>query len=159
VAAEIRPLLRAGWMQTRYFKTMADEGDALPDTCAHVQRLGSLGDLPLTVLTATGPTWWPDLPPDIDPAKFREMWLDLQTDLTTLSTNSRQVFADRSSHFINLTSRSLSSRPFSRWSKPFPQTPHEPELFAAICSSGSRLSSLIALAFPPVLQFLLASVI
>ena len=100
VAAEVRPLLRAGWMQTRYFKTMADEGDALPDTCAHVQRIGSLGDVLLTVVTATGPTWWPDLPPDIDPAKFREMWLHFQTDLTTLSTNSRQVFADRSSHFI-----------------------------------------------------------
>ena len=34
-------------------------------------------------------------------AKFRQMWLHLQADLTKLSTNSRQIFADQSSHFIN----------------------------------------------------------
>jgi len=55
----------------------------------------------LTVITATGPTWWPDMPTSVDPARFRKMWLKFQPDLTKLSTNSRQVFADRSSHFIN----------------------------------------------------------
>jgi len=36
VAAEVRPLLRTGWMQTRYFKTMADEGGgAGRDRCAN----------------------------------------------------------------------------------------------------------------------------
>ncbi len=102
VSSEIRPLLRAGWMQTRYFKTMADEGAALEETCVQVGRAGLLGDLPLIVLTATGPTWWPDMPPDIDPVEFRQMWLQLQTDLTKLSANSRQIFADHSSHFINI---------------------------------------------------------
>ena len=29
------------------------------------------------------------------------MWLRLQSQLTTLSTESRQVFADHSSHFVN----------------------------------------------------------
>ena len=47
------------------------------------------------------PTWWPDLPPNVDPVAFREMWLRLQSQLTTLSTESRQVFADHSSHFVN----------------------------------------------------------
>ncbi|MEQ1794791.1 MAG: alpha/beta hydrolase [Nitrospira sp.] len=101
VIAKIRPLLRFGWMQTRYFKTMTQEGAALEETGRDAARAGTLGTLPLIVLTATGPTWWPDLPPNIDPAKFREVWLELQADLTKLSTNSRQVFADRSSHFIN----------------------------------------------------------
>jgi len=32
VPVDIRPLLRAGWMQSRYFKTMAYEGAALEDT-------------------------------------------------------------------------------------------------------------------------------
>lgn len=97
----IHPLLRMGWMQTHYFKTMIDEGAALEDTCTQVRRAGSLDDLPLTVLTATGSTWWPDMPPDINPAKFRQMWLELQADLTKLSTSNRQLFADHSSHFMN----------------------------------------------------------
>lgn len=107
VATETHSLLRMGWMQTRYFKTMTDEGAALEDTCSQVRRAGSLGDLPLLILTATGPTWWPDMPPDIDQAKFREMWLKLQADLTKLSTNSRQLFADHSSHFMNFDQPAL----------------------------------------------------
>lgn len=101
VSAEMRPLLRAGWLQSRYFKTMAYEGAALEGTAGQTGVAGSLGDLPLIVLTATGPTWWPDMPSNVNPARFRKMWLQFQTDLTKLSTNSRQVFADRSSHFIN----------------------------------------------------------
>ena len=101
VSAETRAMLRTGWLQTRYFVTMTDEGAALEETCRQVRRASSLGDLPLVALTATGPTWWPDMPPDIDKVKFRQMWLDLQADLTKLSTNSRQLFADHSSHFMN----------------------------------------------------------
>lgn len=101
MASDIRPMLRAGWAQTRYFATMADEAAALEETCLQVRRADPLGDLPLTILTATGPTWWPDMPSDLDQVKFRRMWLQWQTDLTKLSTNSRHVFADQSSHFIN----------------------------------------------------------
>ncbi|TKB82277.1 MAG: alpha/beta hydrolase [Nitrospira sp.] len=101
VSAEMRPFLRMGWLQSRYFKTMTDEGAALEGTAGQTGMTGSLGDLPLIVLTATGPTWWPEMPSTVNPANFRKMWLKLQTDLTKLSTNSRQVFADRSSHFIN----------------------------------------------------------
>ena len=101
VPPDVRPLLRFGWMQSRYFKTMAEEGAALEATGMLAARTGSLGDLPVTVVTASGPTWWPDLPPNLDPVAFREMWLRLQSQLTTLSTESRQVFADHSSHFVN----------------------------------------------------------
>lgn len=101
VQPDIRLLLGMGWIQTRYFGTMDAEGTALRETCTQVIHAGSLGDLPLIVLTATGPTWWPDMPPDIDPTKFRKMWLELQADLTKLSINSRQLFADHSSHFVN----------------------------------------------------------
>ena len=101
VPADIRPLLRAGWTQSRYFKTMAYEGAALEDTAGQTGTAGSLGNLPLTVITATGPTWWPDMPTSVDPTRFQKMWLKFQSDLMKLSTNSRQVFADRSSHSIN----------------------------------------------------------
>ena len=41
------------------------------------------------------------MPTNVDPTRFRKMWLKFQSDLMKLSTNSRQVFADRSSHFMN----------------------------------------------------------
>ena len=104
---KIRPMLRAGWLRTSYLTTLSNEGDALVETLEQVRRLGSLGDLPLVVLTATGPVWWPDMPGAVNPTKFRRMWLDLQTDLTKLSTNSRQVFADRSGHFIQFDQPAL----------------------------------------------------
>jgi hypothetical protein len=63
----------------------------------------------LVVVTATGPTWRPDMPGQVNPAKFRKMWGDLQQDLTKLSTNSRQVFADQSGHFIQFDQPALVS--------------------------------------------------
>ena len=42
----------------------------------------------------------PWLPADFPMEQFKRMWLQLQKDLTTLSSNSWQIFADQSSHFI-----------------------------------------------------------
>lgn len=100
VPEKVRPMLRAGWLRTSYPTTLSEEGDALVETLEQVRHIGPLGDLPLVVLTATGPVWWPDMPGAVNPVKFRKMWLDLQQELTKLSSNSRQVFADQSSHFI-----------------------------------------------------------
>ena len=100
VPAEIRPMLRAGWLRTGYYSTLTDESNGLIETLEQVRHSGSLGDLPLVVVTANGPIWWPDMPGQVNPAKFRKMWLDLQQDLTKRSTNSRQVFAEQSGHFI-----------------------------------------------------------
>ena len=109
VPTEIRPMLRAGWLRTGYFSTLTDESDALIDTLEQVRHTRSLGDLPLVVITATGPLWWPDMPGQVNPAKFKKMWLDLQQNLTTLSSNSRQVFADQSSHFVQFDQPTLVS--------------------------------------------------
>lgn len=107
VPESIRPMLRAGWLRTGSVTTLADEGSALIETLEQVRRTDSLGDLPLVVVTATAPVWWPDMPSQVNPVKFRKMWLDLQQDLTTLSSNSRQVFADQSGHFIQFDQPSL----------------------------------------------------
>ena len=107
VPGKIRPMLRAGWLRTGYLKTVTGEGEALVETLEQVRHTSSLGDLPLIVLTATGPVWWPDMPGTVNPVKFRRMWLDLQQDLTKLSSNSRQVFADQSSHFIQFDQPAL----------------------------------------------------
>ena len=107
VPEAIRPMLRAGWLRTSYITTLADEGEALIETLEQVRHSGSLGDLPLVVVTATGPVWWPDMPGQVNQTKFRKMWLDLQQELTKLSSTSRQVFADQSSHFIQFDQPAL----------------------------------------------------
>ncbi len=107
VPEAIRPMLRAGWLRTSYITTLADEGEALIETLEQVRHSGSLGDLPLVVVTATGPVWWPDMPGQVNQTKFRKMWLDLQQELMKLSSTSRQVFADQSSHFIQFDQPAL----------------------------------------------------
>ncbi len=126
VAAEIRPMLRAGWLRTGYYATLADESDGLIDTLEQVRRSGSLGNLPSVVITATGPIWWPEMPGEVNPAKFRKMWLELQQQLTTLSTNSRQVFADQSSHFIPFDQPELVTNAVRQLVDRERATPHRP---------------------------------
>lgn len=100
VPPDVRPLLIARALRTRYWSTLAEESAALEETVAQVHTIGSLGDLPLVVLTATGPVWWPALPPDFPIDQFRQLWLQMQKDLVQLSSNGRQILADKSSHFI-----------------------------------------------------------
>jgi len=100
VPPDVRPMLRAGWVRTPYMTAIAEETAVLPETLEQVRATGTLGDLPLVVLTATGPIWWPDSPAEVDGTQFKQMWLELQQKLTTLSTHNTQLFADKSSHFM-----------------------------------------------------------
>ena len=47
------------------------------------------------------------MPGQVNQTKFRKMWLDLQQELMKLSSTSRQVFADQSSHFIQFDQPAL----------------------------------------------------
>jgi hypothetical protein len=40
------------------------------------------------------------MPDAVNQVKFKRMWLDLQKDLLKRSSNSRQVMAEESSHFM-----------------------------------------------------------
>ena len=126
VSAELRPMLRAGWLRTGYYSTLTNESDGLIETLEQVRRSGSLGNLPLVVITATGPIWWPEIPSEVNPVKFKKMWLELQQHLTTLSTNSRQVFADQSSHFIPFDQPELVSNAVRELVDRERATPHRP---------------------------------
>jgi pimeloyl-ACP methyl ester carboxylesterase len=85
-----------------FWKTMIDVNAALEETCTQVRATGSLGDLPLVVLTATGPKWWPGWPPDFPVEPLREKWMEMQKELLKLSSNSTHMLAEKSSHFIQL---------------------------------------------------------
>lgn len=59
----------------------------------------TFGDLPLVVLTAGGT--WNDpkmLPPGIKPGQLTPLWLELQRDLASLSTNSTHIVAEEMTH-------------------------------------------------------------
>jgi pimeloyl-ACP methyl ester carboxylesterase len=135
VPAEIRPMLRAGWLRTGYFSTLTDESDALIDTLEQVRHTRSLDDLPLVVITATGPLWWPDMPGQVNPAKFKKMWLDLQQNLTTLSSTVARCLPTRAVISFNSISRRSSARPFARWSLP-PAWHHVPNRHEPIHARG-----------------------
>jgi pimeloyl-ACP methyl ester carboxylesterase len=60
---------------------------------------GSLGDLPLVVLTAMNKQRANDFPADLN-AKFNEIWLELQKELAQLSSNSTHIVSQESEHYI-----------------------------------------------------------
>jgi pimeloyl-ACP methyl ester carboxylesterase len=60
---------------------------------------GSLGDMPLVVLTAPNKERADDFPAELN-AKFNQIWVELQEELVQLSSNSSQVISERSQHFI-----------------------------------------------------------
>lgn len=63
-----------------------------------VRAAGQLDDIPLVVLTS-GPSWGvPDLSPDVE-AKFRQVWQDLQDDMTSLSSNGTQMMVTEDGSF------------------------------------------------------------
>jgi pimeloyl-ACP methyl ester carboxylesterase len=60
---------------------------------------GSLGDLPLVVLSAPDKQRADDVPAELN-ASLNRVWLELQRELVQLSTNSRHVISEQSQHFI-----------------------------------------------------------
>jgi pimeloyl-ACP methyl ester carboxylesterase len=67
---------------------------------AQVRASGSLGDLPLVVLTAGNFDFAPpDFPADVV-ARQGQAWLEMQQDLARLSTNSTHIIVEESGHNI-----------------------------------------------------------
>jgi pimeloyl-ACP methyl ester carboxylesterase len=60
---------------------------------------GSLGDLPLVVLTAMNKQRADDFPSDLN-TKFNQIWLELQKELAQLSSNSTHIVSQESEHYI-----------------------------------------------------------
>jgi pimeloyl-ACP methyl ester carboxylesterase len=75
------------------------EGIDWEASAAQVRAAGSLGDLPLVVLTRGRPIVLRDVPADVV-ARLEEVWRELQQDLTQLSTNSTHIIAEESNSLI-----------------------------------------------------------
>jgi pimeloyl-ACP methyl ester carboxylesterase len=85
--APILPIVRELWSQPKNFISLGQHLAALPVSAAQAAAVGSLGDLPLVVLSADHRT-----------APYAE-W---QRDLAQLSSHGRHLVASNSGHWIHL---------------------------------------------------------
>jgi pimeloyl-ACP methyl ester carboxylesterase len=85
----------------QYWNTAAYEMSALDETKAQVATTGTLGDIPLVVLSGT-----PDvsrLPPNSFVQEIKETSRALQRELADLSSNSMHIVCDACDHYIPMT--------------------------------------------------------
>lgn len=88
---------------TSFFETAIDEANALEEGFANprIFHTTSLGDMPLIVLSAG--RWEPDPAlSDAENQQIKEVIEIMQTELTMLSSDSKQIIAEESGHFIQL---------------------------------------------------------
>lgn len=92
---------RRHFCRSRTILTTRRELDALPQSQRQVAAAGSLGDLPVVVLTSNL-TLHPDrdLPREVSVEEMRRVWRVLQAELLGLSSKSRQVLVEDSGHYI-----------------------------------------------------------
>ncbi len=74
---------------------------AFPESAAQTAATGSLGDLPLAVLSHDPDKPQPDMPEDLV-KPINDAWQQMQTELSHLSTRGTRVVAKNSGHYIQL---------------------------------------------------------
>jgi pimeloyl-ACP methyl ester carboxylesterase len=102
--AAVRPMKGAFNCQARVYRTNYEEWAAFPQRAQEVRNLGSLGDLPLFVISRD-PNRHPREPDEFVLPAREERWTRFQADLAKLSSNSTHVIAKDSGHAV------LSERP------------------------------------------------
>ena len=76
------------WITPRALQTWLDEGKGMPQSMAQAGAVTSFGDTPLIVLSSGRKV------------ELEQDWRTWQTELLGLSTNSQQLFADKSGHNV-----------------------------------------------------------
>ena len=88
---------------TGFFETHIDEMNAMEEILVDVRALHitSFGNMPLVVLSAG--RWEPDPAlSDAENQQIREVIVVMQSELADLSSDSKQIIAEQSGHFIQL---------------------------------------------------------
>jgi len=96
--SEVAPIRTAIFCRSHVYRTDYAQRAAFPEGADEVRRLGTLGDLPLHVVSRD-----PDRRPSSDDPTFsrREQdWLELQQELLQLSTNATHTMATGSGHDV-----------------------------------------------------------
>ncbi len=96
--AEIAPIRTAIFCRSHIYRTDYDQWAALPEGVDEIRRLGSLGDLPLHVVSRD-----PNRRPGSNDSTFsgrEQHWLKLQQELLQFSTNATHTIATGSGHDV-----------------------------------------------------------
>lgn len=94
-------LYKAIWATTDFFKTMLAEGEALEEILAEARSMdiASFGNLPLIVISA-GPSGLDPNFSDAENQQLGEVRKILQSELSGLSSDSKQIIVEQSGHYI-----------------------------------------------------------
>ena len=95
------PVQRAAECNWHTARESVAELKSFPESAAQTAAAGSLGDIPLAVLSHDPETPSSDLPPDL--AKpTNEAWEKMQEEMAHLSTRGTQAVAKNSAHYIQI---------------------------------------------------------
>jgi len=95
------PVERAAECNLHSAREAAEEMRYFPESAAQAAAAGSLGDLPLAVLSHDPDKPSTDLPPEVAKSA-NDAWDKMQEDLAHLSTRGTRTIANNSSHYIQI---------------------------------------------------------
>jgi pimeloyl-ACP methyl ester carboxylesterase len=98
--AAMLPELPSDSESVKFYREWFSTAQKDPTMRSEYLEPGSLGDLPLIVLTAPNKTRADDVPKDLNDT-FNQIWLDLHKELALLSSNSVHIIIQDSDHFIH----------------------------------------------------------
>lgn len=103
-AEEYREAVYATMLRPRRCETIADEVEAYAANIRLLTEARDLGNIPIVVMTATDKANQYDAE---EKARRVGIWLDMQKDIASMSTDSRHVVTDKSSHYIHVSEPEL----------------------------------------------------
>jgi pimeloyl-ACP methyl ester carboxylesterase len=98
-AAVLPPASPSDSESVKFYREWFTNATPDPTLSLELYAPGSLGDLPLVVLTAPNKQRADDVPAELN-ARLNQIWLEMQQELVQLSTYSRHVISEESQHFI-----------------------------------------------------------
>lgn len=103
---ELRPVYLEVGFQPKYFQSNLDELEAISESDNQLSVTGSLGNIPMTVIRHGVPDLFSRMSPE-QAKQAEQVWQELQTELTRLSSNSQMLVAEKSGHAIQIDQPSL----------------------------------------------------
>jgi len=103
---ELRPLYLEVGFQPKYFQSNLDELAVIVESDKQLSLVGSLGNIPLTVIRHGIPDLFSSMPAE-QAKRSEQVWQELQTELARLSSNGQLLVAEKSGHAIQIDQPSL----------------------------------------------------
>lgn len=121
--SDIRPIYLKVGFQPKYFQSNLDELAASAESDRDLRTTGSLGSVPLVVVRHGIPDLFAKMPAG-QAKQAEQVWQELQTDLSKLSTNSQLLVAEKSGHGIQADQPDLVVNVIRRMVETIRRLPH-----------------------------------